>query len=183
MMWEVIFLAKNIDIYDGAGTASVINGSYMASADVNGYDSTSISPASVTVKAGVAVYDFTISATGTLILHVTEDKTPDGTPVEGAVFYRCDSTGTAYGDPIITDATGTAVFYNVPYESTGTNVYFKQTASDGEHEFEPYVKTVSMVSSTKTKELINPPGAIRTFRLTDENYPELPIKAGTLTLE
>lgn len=176
-------MSKVININNGTGTGELINGSYTVTADVTGYDDTSINPSSITVEAGTNTYAFTISATGTLTLHVTEDGTTTGTPIVGATFVRTDSLGTEYGTPITSDANGDAVFNNVPFDSTNAPlIYYKQTASDGDHEFDQTVQNTSLTTSTATVEIINQPGATRTINLTDSNYTNLPIESGTLTL-
>lgn len=176
-------MSKVININNGTGTGELINGTYTVTADVTGYDNTSINPSSVTVEAGTNTYAFTISATGTLTLHVTEDGTTTGTPIVGATFIRTDSTGTEYGTAITTDSNGDAVFNNVPFDSTNAPlIYYKQTASDGDHEFDQTVQNTSLTTSTATVEITNQPGATRTINLTDSNYSNLPIESGTLTL-
>lgn len=176
-------MSKVININNGTGTGEIINGTYTVTADVTGYDNTSINPSSVTVEAGTNTYAFTISATGTLTLHVTEDGTTTGTPIIGATFIRTDSTGTEYGTAITSDTNGDAVFNNVPFDATNAPlIYYKQTASDGDHEFDQTVQNTSLTTSTATVEIINQPGATRTINLTDSNYSNLPIESGTLTL-
>lgn len=175
-------MAKIINISNGTGTGELINGAYTVSADVNGYDNSSINPTNVTVVAGTNSYAFTISATGTLTLHVTDDGTTTGNPIVGATFYRTDIIGTEYGSVITTDANGDAVFNNVPYAATGApTIYYKQTSSDGEHEFDSTIQSTSMTTSTSTIEVENPVGATRTITLTDENYSNLPISTGSIT--
>ena len=176
-------MAKTININNGTGTGELINATYTVTAEVTGYDNTSIDPSSVTVTAGTNSYAFTVAATGTLTLHVTEDGTSTGTPIVGATFYRTDSTGTEYGSIVTTDSNGDAVFNNVPYATTGApTIYYKQTASDGDHEFDNTVQNTTMTASTSTVEIQNAPGATRTITLTDENYTNLPISSGTMTL-
>ena len=173
---------KQVIITNGVGSVDLINGSYAVSADVNGYDNASIDPASVTVDAATTSYSFTISATGTLTLHVTENGTSAGNPIIGATFIRTDSEGNEYGSVITTDSTGNAVFNNVPYDATNAPViYYKQTASDGDHEFDNTVQSTTLTTQTSTVEVINQPGATRTINLTDANYENLPIGTATLT--
>lgn len=175
-------MAKIIDINNGVGTGSLINGSYTVTSNVVGYDNTSINPSTLDIVAGTNSYPFTISATGTLTLHVTETGESSGTPIVGATFVRTDSKGTTYGSPITTDANGDAVFSNVPYASTNAPVvYFKQTASDGEHEFSDQVVSTTLTESTTTQEIQNAVGATRTIMLTDSNYTNLPIETAHLT--
>ena len=173
---------KQVIITNGVGTTDLVNGSYTVTADATGYEASSIDPSSISVVEGTNEYSFTIEAEGTLTLHVTEDGTAGGTPVVGATFVRTDSEGTEYGTPITSDAQGNAVFNNVPYAQTGAPaVYYKQTASDGDHEFDNTVQNVTLTSQTQTVEVTNAPGAQRTINLTDANYENLPIGTATLT--
>lgn len=173
---------KQVIITNGVGSVDLINGSYSVVADVNGYDNASIDPTSVTVDAATTSYSFTISATGTLTLHVTEDGTSAGNPIIGATFIRTDSEGNEYGTAITTDSTGNAVFNNVPYDTTNAPaVYYKQTESDGDHEFDNTVQSTTLTTQASTVEVINQPGATRTINLTDANYENLPIGTATLT--
>ena len=175
-------MAKIVTITNGTGTTQLINDTYTVTADVTGYDNTTIDPSSITVDEGTNTYNFTIAAQGTLTLHVTEDGTTTGTPIVGATFIRTDSEGNEYGTAITTDAQGNAVFSNVPYAATNAPlIYYKQTASDGDHEFDNTVQSTSLATQTATVEIINQPGATRTINLTDANYENLPID-GSLTL-
>lgn len=175
-------MAKTVTITNGTGTAELINDTYAVTANVTGYDNTSINPDSLTVVSGTNNYAFTISATGTLTLHVTEDGTTTGTPIIGATFVRTDSAGTEYGSPITSDSNGDAVFNNMPFDATNApTIYYKQTASDGNHEFDSTVQSTTMTTSTSTIEITNQPGATRTISLTDSNYADLPL-TGSLTL-
>lgn len=176
-------MAKVVTITNGSGSASLINDTYSVSADVNGYNNASISPASIDVTEGTNSYALTIAATGTLTLHVTEEGLSTGTPVVGATFIRTDEAGTEYGTAITSDAEGNAIFNNVPFAETGApTIYYKQTASDGDHEFDSTVQSTVLTSSTSTVEVQNPTGATRTITLTDANYSNLPVDAGTITL-
>ena len=176
-------MAKNVIITNGTGTSNLINDTYAVTADVVGYNNISINPDSLTVTDSVNTYAFTISATGTLTLHVTEDGTSTGTPIVGATFVRTDSTGTEYGTSITSDANGDAVFNNVPFAATGApTIYYKQTASDGNHEFDNTVQNTTMTTDTLTIQVQNTLGALRTINLTDANYANLPIDSATLTL-
>lgn len=172
-----------ISITNGTGTKAMINGSYTTTSDTNGYDDTSILPLNPTITAGVNTYDFTIAATGTLTLHVSEDGTAEGTPIVGATFARCDGAGTAYGSEATSDEDGNAVFNYVPYAGTSAPlIYYKQTASDGDHEFSNLLTNTSLTTSTRTIEITNTPAASRTINLTDANYEDLPIVTGEITL-
>lgn len=176
-------MEKVVNIINGTGTSELINDTYTVTAQVTGYDNTTIDPTSLTVEEGTNNYAFTISATGTLTLHVTEDGTTTGTPIVGATFYRTDNTGTEYGSSITTDSNGDAIFDNVPFDATNApTIYYKQTASDGDHEFDSTVKSTTLATDTSTIEIQNTPGATRTITLTDANYANLPIDSGTITL-
>ena len=175
-------MSKVINITNGSGTGNLINDTYTVAANVTGYDNSTIDPSSVTIDAQTNTYSFTISATGTLTLHVSEDGTTTGTPIVGATFVRTDSNGNEYGTQITSDAQGNAVFNNVPYDSINApTIYYKQTASDGEHEFVNTLQSTTMTTQTSTIEVENTPGASRTISLTDENYSNLPISTAELT--
>lgn len=175
-------MAKIINIQNGVGTGELINDTYTVTAEVTGYDNTTIDPSTVTVDASTNTYAFTIAADGTLTLHVTEDGTSTGTPIVGATFIRTDSTGAEYGSIITTDSNGDAVFANVPYAATGApQIYYKQLSSDGDHEFDDTIQSTTLTTQTSTLEITNAPGAIRTINLTDENYANLPIDTATIT--
>ena len=174
-------MAKIVNITNGTGTSELINDTYSITANVSGYDNSSINPDSVTIEASTNSYAFTIAATGTLTLHVTEEGTSTGTPIIGATFIRTDSTGNEYGSVITTDSNGDAVFNNVPFAGEGApTIYFKQTASDGDHEFDNTVQNTTMTTSSNTLEIQNTVGATRTISLLDANYTNLPI-TGSLT--
>lgn len=172
-----------INITNGSGTASVGQGTYSVSAEVTGYDNSTISPSSVIIDNQTSTYNFTIGADGTLTLHVTEDGTVSGTPIVGATFYRTDQAGTTYGSIITTDSNGDAVFNNVPYDTNGFTLYYKQTVSDGSHDFSDAVQTTSLTESTTTLQVTNTPFQSYTFNLTDSNYSNMPIASGTLTIQ
>ena len=176
-------MAKTITILNGTGSGNLVNGSYSVTSNSTGYDNTSISPSNVTIEAGTNSYQFTISATGTLTLHVTEDGTSSGTPIIGATFVRTDSSGNEYGAEITSDTNGDAVFNNVPYsDSSAPTIYFKQLSSDGSHEFDSSVQNTTLSTSTSTMQITNTIGALRTITLTDSNYQNLPIENASLTL-
>lgn len=176
-------MAKTINITNGTGSGNLINGTYTVTSEVTGYNNTSILPTSLDVVEGTNSYAFTISATGTLTLHVTEDGTSTGTPIVGATFIRTDSAGNEYGNIITTDTNGDAVFNNVPFATTGApTIYYKQMASDSNHEFDSSVANTTMTTDTQTIQITNPPGALRTITLMDSNYSNLPIGTGTIIL-
>jgi len=176
-------MVEDITITNGSGSGEVINGTYTVTANVPGYDNASISPSSINIIEGTDTYAFTIAADGTLTIHVTEEGTAGGTPIVGATFVRTDSAGTQYGDVITSDASGNAVFDNVPFGTGASSVYFRQTASDGAHEFDTTIQTVTLSAQTQTLEIQNAVGATRTISLTDSNYENLPIESATLTLQ
>ena len=177
-------MAKIININNGQGSEELINGQYTVEANVTGYENTSINPNSISVVEGTNTYQFTISATGTLTLHVTEDGTTTGTPIVGAVFYRTDQSGNTYGQPVTTNSNGDAVLTNVPYETSGQPViYFKQTTSDQTHNFNPAVQNTTMQQQTSTIQIQNSLISPKTFTLTDEVYTNLPIQQGTISLQ
>ena len=176
-------MAKIIDITNGVGTGELINDTYSVTASVTGYENTTIDPSSVSIVEGTNSYAFTIAATGTLTLHVTDNGTTSGNPIVGATFIRTDVNGNEYGSLVTSDDNGDAVFANVPYDSTNAPIiYFKQTASDGDHEFSDSVQNTTLTSSTDTIQIENPVGATRTISLMDANYTNLPIDSGSLTL-
>ena len=171
-----------VTITNGTGSTNLINDTYQVTANVNGYDNSTLNPDTVNVVEGDNLYSFTISANGTLTLHVTEDGTASGTPVVGATFVRTDAAGYSYGDAITTDSNGNAVFENVPYSTSNPPVvYFKQTASDGEHEFDDQNNETTLTPQTETIQIQNALGDSRTITLTDANYENLAIQTGTLT--
>lgn len=174
-------MAKSVIITNGTGTSNLINDTYSVTSEVTGYDNSSINPSSVTIESGTNTYAFTISATGTLTIHVTEDGTSTGTPIVGATFVRTDSNGNEYGTPVTSDASGDAVFNNMPFDATNApTIYYKQTASDGDHEFDSTVQNLTMTTSTSTVQVQNTVGALRTINVTDANYENLPV-SGTMT--
>ena len=176
-------MEKIINITNGTGTGELINGSYTVTANVEGYDNTSISPNTVDIVEGTDEYSFTIEATGTLTLHVTDNGTASGNPIVGATFVRTDSIGTEYGNQITSNDNGDAVFENVPFAATGAPlIYYKQTASDGDHEFSTDVQSTSMTTDTETIQIENTAGPARTIHLLDANYSNLPIEEATITL-
>ena len=176
-------MEKIINITNGTGSESLINGNYTVTASAVGYNNSSIDPSSVNVVEGTNTYAFTIAATGTLTLHVTDDGTSTGNPIVGATFKRTDSTGTEYGNVVTTDSNGDAIFNNVPFASSGAPlIYYKQLTSDGDHEFFTDVASTSMTTDTQTVEIENPVGATRTITLVDTNYANLPIGTATITL-
>lgn len=172
-----------INIINGSGTENILNDTYSVTASVNGYDNTTIDPSTLSVVEGTNSYELEISATGTLTLHVTEDGTESGTPIVGATFYRCDSLGTTYGDIVTTDSSGNAIFSNVPFSSIDApKIYYKQSQSDGNHDFDNTLKETTLTESTGVVQVINTLPVTRTFTLKDKNYNGLPIELGEIDL-
>ena len=117
-----------------------------------------------------------------MTIRVTEDGTATGTPVVGAVFNRTDENGNVYGAAVTTGADGTAIFENVPYGTGAPEVFYKQISSDSTHEFDDSVSSTTLTNQTETVDVINTAAAIRTVTLTDANYANLPVDAGTINL-
>ena len=175
-------MAYNITVTNGQGQERILNGNYTVTTATTGYDNTTITPDSVTVVDGTNEYTFKVSATGALTLHVSETGTTEGTSIVGATFKRTDSTGTEYGDVITTNEQGNAVFSNVPFAATDAPViYYKQLASDGNHEFSSEVRQITLTESTGTVEIQNAAPVERVIKLTDTNYDGLPLN-GVITL-
>lgn len=176
-------ITHNIPITNGKGSKEIVVGNYNATADVQGYDSSTLMPTEVNIVDGVTQYNFTIEATGTLTLHVTDDGTNIGVPIKGATFIRCDADGKTYGNEVTSNVDGNAVFNNVPFSADDNiTVYFKQTGSDGSHTFDNTLKNTVLNTQTATVEIENPEAALREFLITDKNYTNLPVSDGTLTL-
>lgn len=172
----------NININNGTGTVNAVDGTYSVTASANGYNNTSINPTEITVN-GASTHAFTISASGTLTIHVSEDGTQSGTSVVGAKFIRCDRSGNTYGTEIETNSEGNAVFSNVPYASENAPlIFYKQTASDGSHNFSDALSQIALTSETGIVEVKNESAATQTVTLADANYSGLMIESAQLTL-
>ena len=169
-----------IPITNGLGSKSLANGTYNITSLTLGYSDVTITPATATVEDGVTSFNFTIAATGALTIHVSDDGTDAGVPIEGATFARCDADGKTYGDPITSDADGNAVFNAVPFSADGTppTIYYKQTASDGAHTFDDTLQSTTSDAEAKTIELGNAEAASVEVHLTDATYADLPIADG-----
>lgn len=173
-----------VPITNGIGSLELVNATYTITSTTNGYDNTSITPNSQEVTEGVNEYTFTIGATGTLTIHVSDDGTDIGVPIIGAKFSRCNAEGVVYGNPITSDESGNAVFASVPFAAENAPaVYYKQTASDGEHTYDETVKNTTLATATVTLEIANASATVRNFSLTDTNYSGLPIADGSISLE
>lgn len=172
----------DINIANGTGTEKVADGTYSAVGNFAGFDNSTLNPKSFTVRAGVTVYNLTIAAAGTLNIHVTEEGAPNGTPVEGATFVRCDETGTeTYGDPVTSDSTGVASMQYLPYGNEQT-IYYKQTATATDHEYDTTVRKFTLKKQAETAEVPNPALKQRVFNVTDRHYHGADIPSGTLIL-
>lgn len=173
----------SVSITNGTGSEQIVNGTYNVTATSTGYDSNTIDPSSVVINSETNTYEFTISANGSLTLHVTEDGTSGGVAVVGATFYRCDSTGTTYGNSVTTDSTGNATLPSLPYSSSGApTIYYKQVNSDSVHNFDSSVKNIVLTDQTTTVEVTNALADTKTFTLTDSNYEGLNIDAATINI-
>lgn len=174
----------NVPITNGKGSIELVEGTYDVTADVKGYDNSTLDPTNVEITSGINTYNFTIGATGTLTLHVTDDGTTSGVQIIGATFQRCDYEGNVYGSIITTNSDGDAVFNNVPFSADGNapKIYFKQLSSDEEHTFDSALQNTTLEGATRTVQIRNPEADLRNFKLTDKNYTGLPIADGTLSL-
>lgn len=173
-----------VPITNGKGSKEMVDGNYTVTSSIIGYDNSTINPNTQEITEGVNNYSFTITATGTLTLHVSDDGTEIGIPIVGATFYRCDADGNQYGEAIVSNDDGNAVFNNVPFDVDGNppSIYFKQAESDGEHTFSLDLQNTPMDQDVKTIEITNPEAPLREFSLTDANYDGLPIVDGSIML-
>ena len=173
----------NVTITNGTGSESMKSGNYAVTVQANGYEATTLSPATYTAGTSAGSGAFTLSANGTLTLVFNETGASGGTAVTSGSVVMTDSTGaTEYGSAVTINATGEAVFDNVPYNGdTPYVLYFVQKSTDDGHN--PYVGviTVNMDTQQQTQYVVNAPIAEQTFTLTDANYSGLPITAATLT--
>ena len=174
-----------IPITNGKGSIELVTGTYNVTAVAGGYDSSTLAPTSVNIVDGVETYAFTISAKGTLTLHVTDTgDASTGIDIFGAKFVRTDSTGTILGTEITTDQEGNAVFNNVPYAASDSNpIYYKQISSDGGHTFDDTVKSIIMTEETQTIEITNPTAPERHFTLMDASYTNIPVMDGQIIVD
>lgn len=147
----------SITIINGEGQEEIVNGSYSVTASVNGYDNLSVDPNTIVVDEDTSEYELKIAATGTLKLHVSDDGTTSGEPIIGAKFVRCDSIGNTYGDEITAGPDGVATFLYVPYGTNAPTIYYKQTQSDGDHDFDGTIQEYTMEESEETIEVFNEP--------------------------
>lgn len=177
-------MSVNIPITNGKGSVHVVPGTYGTAGTADGYDTNTLEPTSVTITDESESYAFTIEATGTLTLHVTDDGTELGVQVVGAIFQRCDAEGNTYGSPIATNEDGDAIFEHVPYLADGNapKIYFKQISSDEGHTFNANLQDTSLSEATGTVQIANPEAGTKNFTLTDKNYEGLPVADGNIIL-
>ena len=180
-------MAYQVTITNGNGSQAMKKGEYdVTCTQAQGYDLTSLSPAVFTATAEAGSQAFTLQANGTLTLTVNETGAQGGTPVTSGTIVMTNSSGSAtYGSPVTISATGVATFNNVPYGdgTTPKTLYFKQTATDANHNIYEGVITVSMDAQTLTSYVQNTPIATQNFTLNDATYSGLPIDSATLNFE
>ena len=179
---EINMAKYNINITNGTGEKGVLKGTYTVTGASNGYDASTLTPTNITVTDEAGTFNFTIAATGTLTLKVTEDGESSGTAIVGAKFIRCDSEGNTYGNEITTNESGEAVFNNVPFGDGAPAVYYKQTSSDGNHNFSDALQNTTLSATTETVNVTNALPSTQTLNLTDANYTNLPV-TGTIDLD
>lgn len=174
-----------IPITNGKGSIELVTGTYKATAVVEGYDVSTLNPTSVDIIDSTDTYAFTISAKGTLTLHVTDTGNPDtGVQIVGAKFVRTDNVGNIIGSEIVTNQDGNAVFNNVPFSTSGNiTIYYKQISGDGGHTFDTAVKSTIMTTESQVVEIENPSAPLRNFTLMDASFPNIPIMDGQIILE
>lgn len=178
----------NVTITNGSGSQLMNPGEYTVSATyAPGYDLTSLSPTTYTATVPSGTGAFTLEASGTLTIIFNETGAEGGTPITSGMVVMTDQTGnTQYGSVVNIDSSGTAVFNNVPYGSVGTpyTLYFKQLATDSDHNIYADVFTVSMESATQTEYILNTHiPTTQTLSLTDTNYTGLPVGNAVLEFE
>lgn len=171
-----------ITINNGTGNKNIVPGNYTASARIAGYNNLSISPTSITVSSTTETFPFTIAATGSATITLTD--VDDATAIENATFMRCNSTGTTtYGTPVLTNPSGVATFNNLPFGTDAPTVYIIETDSDGTHIAPTTVLQLNLADATGTNLAVtNEKAAEQNFKLTDANYTDLPIDAGFIDL-
>lgn len=177
-------MSVSVPITNGKGSVHIVPGTYGVAGTADGYDTNSLEPTNVTIADETSEYSFTIAATGTLTLHVTDDGTEHGIEIVGATFQRCDATGKTYGPVKTSNDSGDVVFENVPFLTSGTapKVYFKQLMSDEGHTFNSDLQETSLTASTATVQIQNPEANTKNFNLTDKHYDGLPVADGNLVL-
>ncbi len=178
-------IKHRIPITNGIGSLEVVNGRYNVTAEVPGYDNSTLTPKSIEIVDGVETYAFTISATGTLTINVTDTgSSTTGVQIVGAKFVRTDYQGNEIGVEAITDSDGNAKFLNVPFSANNSlKIYFKQVTSDGKHTFSEEVRNIEMKMNEETIEIANPLAPLKKFTLSDSNFVNILIDDGDLYIE
>lgn len=182
---EKIMANYNVSITNGTGSQMMTPGNYTVSATyAPGYDITSLSPTTYTATSPTGTGTFTLTASGTLTIIFNETGAEGGTPITSGNVVMTDQTGDIeYGSAVNIDSTGTAVFNNVPYGSTEApyTLYFKQLASDTEHNIYPDVFIVGMGSATQTEYILNTHiPTTQSITLSDGTYSGLPVSSAVL---
>ena len=178
-------IRHRVPITNSLGSLEIVNGNYNVSAEVPGYDSTTLTPKSIEIVNDTETYNFTISATGTLTIHVADTgSSTTGIQIVGAKFIRTDYQGNETGVEITTDTDGNAKFTNVPFSpSKSSKIYFKQVSSDGKHTFSEELRSIEMKVNEEVVEIANPMAPLKRFTLMDSNFVNVPIEDGDLYLE
>lgn len=169
-----------VTITNGSGSQRLPAGVYSVAPTVTGYTGTLV-PATFTATASDGSQSFTLAATGTLTLTITEDGTAEGTKITGGAFIRCNSEGdTTYGTEKTIDALGACTFDHVPYgdETTPYVFYVRQLRSDSTHNIQSGVITVNMAANTQTNYVTNPLAGTQSFTLADAYYSGLNLSGG-----
>lgn len=175
-----------VTITDGVGSKKMKLGNYIVSAtSAPGYDTSSLTPTSLSVTNPSQTGAFTLTANGTLTF--TETGAAGGTPIISGTVAMTDATGeTQYGSAVNIDATGSATFNNVPYGTAqdGYALYLKQLTSDDDHEVYSEVISVNMTGSTQTEYVKNEHKPVDpNITLTDATYTNMPVKNAVLMFQ
>ena len=174
-----------VTITNGVGSEKLPRGQYTVTSEVPGYLDGLLDPTTFTASETEASQNFTIAATGTLTLKVTETGDDSGTPISGGSFIRCNSDGSeTYGPAKTVSAAGECLFESVPYGKAEDpfHIYIKQLTSDQTHSTYAGVITVAMEQKQYTQYVKNPAAALQSFTFTDKNYSGLNMN-GTMTFE
>ncbi len=173
-------IKHKVTIENGIGKVKIVNGKYNVVSNIPGYDNDSLSPKSVEIVDNIETYVFTVSASGTLKIHVTDNVNN----ISNAKFIRCDEQGNSLGIEVETNTEGYATFNNVPFnEEKSLKVYFKQITSDGKHTFSEEIKEIELKKNEEIIEIINPEAPLKKFTISDTNYASVSLTDGDLTLE
>ena len=171
-----------VTISNGTGSENLPLGLYNVTAAVTGYGGT-LTPTTFTASSEEGSQAFTLAATGTLTLTVTDTGDEEGVPITSGSFMRCNANGSqTYGTAKTISGTGICVFNNVPYGTVQDpfEFYIIQITSDETHSIHEGVITVSMSDDEVSMYVKNSPAAEQSFTLTDAYYSGLDL-SGTLT--